>query len=372
MKKHLSNFLQAFIIIGIFSFLVSLLACGSKAGAPAYDPNAAVPVTTQEVGFEAVSYRDVYPGTVVALNQIELLAQVSGYVTGIYFKDGDHVTKGQKLYSIDPQLFAANYDQAQANLSVQETNLVKAQKDADRYHELAKNDAIAQQQVDYADATLDAATKQVAAAKAALQGVQTNVKYATITAPFDGTIGISEVKVGAAVTQGQTLLNTVSTDNPMAVDFAIDQKEIYHFNKLQKAAKAGDSTFTIAFGKTDVYPFSGRINFLDRAVDAQTGTLKVRVEFPNKDNMLRAGMSCDMRVNNSSPTPVALIPYKAVTEQLGEYFAYVVTGDKVSQRKLALGTHIGTNVIVKDGLKEHDVIVVEGVQKVREGSKITK
>lgn len=372
MKKHLPKFLQAIVIIGILSLLLSLMACGSKAAGPGYDPNAAVPVSTQEVSFSPVSYSEVYPGTVVALNQIELRAQVSGYVTGIYFKDGDHVAKGQKLYSIDPQLYAANYDQAQANLSVQQTNLVKAQKDADRYHELAKNDAIAQQQVDYADAALDAAKKQVDAAKATVQGVQTNVKYATITAPFDGTIGISQVKVGAAVTQGQTLLNTVSTDNPMAVDFAIDQKEIYQFNKLQKAAKPGDSTFTIAFGMNDVYPFSGKINFLDRAVDPQTGTLKVRVEFPNKDNLLRAGMSCDMRVTNSSPTPIALIPYKAVTEQLGEYFAYIVTGDKVSQHKLTLGTHIGTNVIVKDGLKEHDVIVVEGVQKVREGSTIKK
>lgn len=208
------------------------------------------------------------------------------------------------------------------------------------------------------------------AAKASLRGVQTNVKYATITAPFDGTIGISQVKVGAAVTQGQTLLNTVSTDDPMAVDFTIDQKEIYHFNKLLQEKKASDSTFTIAFSKTDIYPYSGRLSFLDRAVDPQTGTLKVRVEFPNKNGLLRAGMSCDMRVNNASPQPVVLIPYKAVTEQLGEYFVYVVSGDKVSQHKVILGTHIGNNVIIKDGLKEHEKIVVEGVQKVHEGSTI--
>jgi membrane fusion protein (multidrug efflux system) len=371
MRNHIHNTLKAIILIAILSSLLSLLSCGGKANAEGgYDPNAAVPVVLQEASLASVSFSDIYPGTVVALNQIELRAQVSGFVTGIYFKDGDHVRKGQQLYSIDPQLYAANYDQAQANLSVQETNLVKAQKDADRYHDLAKNDAIAKQQVDYADAALDAAKKQVDAAKAAVRGVQTNVKYATITAPFDGTIGISQVKVGAAVTQGQTLLNTVSTDDPMAVDFTIDQKEIYHFNKLLQNKKADDSTFTIAFSKTDIYPYPGKLSFLDRAVDPQTGTLKVRVEFPNKNNLLRAGMSCDMRVNNASPIPVVLIPYKAVTEQLGEFFVYVATGDKVSQHKVALGTHIGTNVIVKDGLKEHDKIVVEGVQKVHEGSAI--
>ena len=371
MRQYIQNTVKAIVLIAILSSLLSLLSCGGKGNAEGgYNPNAPVPVEVAEASLSPVSFSDIYPGTVVALNQIELRAQVSGFITGIYFKDGDHVKKGQQLYSIDPQLYAANYDQAQANLSVQETNLVKAQKDADRYHDLAKNDAVAKQQVDYADAALDAAKKQVEAAKASLRGVQTNVKYATITAPFDGTIGISQVKVGAAITQGQTLLNTVSTDDPMAVDFTIDQKEIYHFNKLLQEKKAGDSTFTIAFSKTDVYPYSGKLSFLDRAVDPQTGTLKVRVEFPNKNGLLRAGMSCDMRVNNASPVPVVLIPYKAVTEQLGEYFVYAVTGDKVSQHKVILGTHIGNNVIVKDGLKEHEKIVVEGVQKVHEGSTI--
>lgn len=371
MRQYIQNTIKAIVLIAILSSLLSLLSCGGKSNAEGgYNPNAPVPVEVAEASLSAVSFNDVYPGTVVALNQIELRAQVSGFITGIYFKDGDHVKKGQQLYSIDPQLYAANYDQAQANLSVQETNLAKAQKDADRYHDLAKNDAVAKQQVDYADAALDAAKKQVEAAKASLRGVQTNVKYATITAPFDGTIGISQVKVGAAVTQGQTLLNTVSTDDPMAVDFTIDQKEIYHFNKLLQEKKASDSTFTIAFSKTDIYPYSGRLSFLDRAVDPQTGTLKVRVEFPNKNGLLRAGMSCDMRVNNASPQPVVLIPYKAVTEQLGEYFVYVVSGDKVSQHKVILGTHIGNNVIIKDGLKEHEKIVVEGVQKVHEGSTI--
>ena len=368
MKYHFQKTIQAIIIIAILSVLISLVSCGQKQQGQGYDPNAAVAVTTTKASLSQVSFSDIYPGTVVALNQIELRAQVSGFVTGIYFKDGDHVSKGQKLYSIDPQLYAANYDQAQANLSVQETNLIKAQKDADRYHDLAKNDAVAKQQVDYADAALDAAKKQVDAARASVRGVQTNVNYATIKAPFDGTIGISQVKVGTAVTQGQTLLNTVSTDDPMAVDFTIDQKEIYRFSKLLQDKKANDSTFTIAFSKTDVYPYSGRLSFLDRAVDPQTGTLKVRVEFPNKNNLLRAGMSCDMRVNNFSSTPVVLIPYKAVTEQLGEYFVYIATGGKVSQHKVQLGTHIGTNVIIKDGLKENDVIVVEGVQKVHEGS----
>jgi membrane fusion protein (multidrug efflux system) len=367
MKKYLLQ-----IITGTgFSLTLLLSSCAGKNSAPEPMFGGPVAVATEEVKLSGVSYYDQYPGTVVALNQVELRPQVNGYITGIYFKDGDHVTKGQKLYSIDAQLYSANYDQAVANLQVQETNLDKAQKDADRYHALEKEDAIAKQQVDYADAALAAAKKQVAAAKANVQSVQTGVNYTTIVAPFTGTIGISQVKAQTAVTAGVTLLNTVSTDDPMAVDFVIDQKDIYHFTQLQrKASTAFDSTFTLVFGADDVYPFSGKINFLDRAVDPQTGTLKVRLEFPNKSNLLRVGMSCNVKVHNENRAPQVLIPYKAVTEQLGDYFVYVVKGDKVSQQKIAAGNHIGPNLIVKDGLKEHDMIVIEGVQKLHEGSVI--
>ncbi|MBS1686733.1 MAG: efflux RND transporter periplasmic adaptor subunit [Bacteroidetes bacterium] len=369
MRHHLYNTIQAIILIAILSFILSLLsACNNKGPQGGWDPNAPVAVNIAPVKLQQASYTESYPGTVVALNQIELRAQVSGFVTAIYFKDGDRVHKGQQLYSIDAQLYAANYEQAKANVSVQETNLQKAQQDAERYHNLAKEDAIAKQQVDYADAALAAAKEQVEAAKAQVRGVQTSVKYTTITAPFDGTIGISQVKVGAAVTAGVTLLNTVSTDDPMAVDFSVDQQEIYRFAKLEQAGKAGDTTFSIAFGKTDVYPHHGKINFLDRAVDPQTGTLKVRLQFPNKERLLRAGMNCDVLVHNASSAPVILIPYAAVTEQLGEYFVYVAADGKASQRKVHIGTQIGTDVIVKDGLKEGESIVTDGVQKVHEGS----
>jgi membrane fusion protein (multidrug efflux system) len=306
---------------------------------------------------------------VVALNQTEIRAQVTGYVTGIYFNDGARVNKGQRLYSIDQQLYHANLQQAEANLKVQETNLVKAQKDADRYHELDKKDAIAKQQVDYADAALEAAKKQVDAAKANVSAVKANVNFATITAPFSGTIGISNVRMGTSVVAGQTVLNTVSTDNPMAVDFSVDQKEVYRFAQLQQAGKrAADSTFSIAFGN-DVYPQYGTISLIDRAVDPQTGTIKVRLQFSNDKSLLKAGMSTTVRVLNNASEKSVVIPYKAVTEQLGEFFVYVV-GDssKVTQRRLVLGKPIGADIIVRDGLQAGETIVVQGVQNLRQGA----
>jgi len=351
--------------------LLLATACGSKKQqAPAASPPVAV--TVEEVTSSDARYYDEYPGTVIALNQTELRAQVTGYVTGIYFKDGDIVRKGQALYSIDRQLYNANYEQAMANLQVQETNLTKAQKDADRYHELDKQEAVAKQQVDYADASLEAAKKMVSAAKANVNAVRANVNFATITAPFSGTIGISQVRSGTSVIAGQTVLNTISTDDPMAVDFAIDQSEVYRFSQLQQTRKtANDSTFSIAFNN-EVYPFYGNLSLVDRAVDPQTGTLKTRLVFPNSKKLLRSGMSTTVRVLNSGEQKAVTIPYKAVVEQLGEYYVYVL-GDssKVSQRKIVPGKQVGTNIIIRDGLTPGDKIVVQGIQNLREGAFVT-
>jgi membrane fusion protein (multidrug efflux system) len=357
----------------IIGFLLLLsMACGNASQQTPQGPPPAVPVTLDTVTAGSITYFDEYPATVVALNQVELRPQVSGFITGVHFTDGARVRKGQLLYSIDQQLYAANYEQAVANLKVQEANLVRAQKDADRYHELEKHDAVARQLVDNADAALEVAKKQVDASRATIRGVQTNVRYTKVYAPFDGLIGISSVKVGSPVTAGQTILNTVSTDNPLAVDFNAEQKQIFRFsNMMASKSPANDSTFSLAFGP-DVYAYPGKILLIDRAVNPQTGTIKMRLSFPNPGNVLKAGMNTTVRIRNNPREAAITIPNKAVAEQLGEFFVYVV-GDssKVTQRKVQTGHTIGTYVIVKDGLKDGDVIVVEGVQNLREGAIIT-
>lgn len=345
-----------------------LASCAEKKpAAPPTPPPAKV--TVHEVTLSNAIYYDEYPATIAPLNQVELRPQVSGFITGVHFKDGDRVSKGQLLYSIDQQLYSANYQQAVAGLQVQEANINKAQKDADRYHELDKNDAVAKQLVDNADAALEVAKRQAAASRANMQAVQTSVKYTRVYAPFSGVIGISAVKSGAAVTAGQTLLNTVSTDGELAVDFNVDQKDIYRFaNMVNEKQNPYDSTFRLAFGG-EVYPNPGKLAFLDRAVNPQTGTIKARLVFPNNKNSLIAGMNGTVRIKNSAAAQSVVIPYKAVTEQLGEFFVYV-PGDssKVSQRKVVLGNQIDSNIIVKQGLKSGERIVVEGVQNLREGA----
>jgi RND family efflux transporter MFP subunit len=253
---------RAFMKYWIYSrgmFFVGILSLASCGGNP--DPSLQkapppVAVNTYTVQEGAAAYQDIYPGTVTALNQIEIRAQVSGYITGIFFAEGQLVHKGDKLYSIDPQQYLGSYEQSVANLKVAEANLAKADQDADRYLELSKQDAIAKQILDHALADLEANKKQVEAAKANVSAVQTNLNYTIIRAPFSGTIGISAVKLGAAVSPGQTILNTISSDNPIGVDFAVDEKQIPRFLQLQgnKEAALKDSIFTILLANQSVYP----------------------------------------------------------------------------------------------------------------------
>jgi membrane fusion protein (multidrug efflux system) len=363
-----SKFSSGFLVAA--TLLLALTSCDKKDGQQQAASQAPAPVavtvtTTQKVD---VAYYDEYPGTVIALDEVELRPQVSGFITGVHFKDGSRVNKGQLLYTIDSQLYSANFDQAQANLKVQEANLVKAQKDADRYHQLAEHDAVAKQLVDNADAALEVAKSQVEAARSGIQAVQTNVRYTRVVAPFTGLIGISLVKVGAAVTAGQTILNTVSTDNNLAVDFNVDQKEIFRFaNMLNNQVQ--DSTFQLAF-TSEVYPHPGKLTLIDRAVSPTTGTIKTRLVFPNSDGLLRSGMNGTVKVRNQSADAV-IIPHKAITEQLGEFFVYVPNDSNiVTQRQVVLGRTMGENVIIRNGLNGGEKIVVEGIQNLREGSLI--
>ncbi len=353
-----------------YGFLLPLLlaatACGKKDQHALQGPPP-VSVAVQQVAASDAAFYDEYPATVKALNEVELRTQVNGYITAIHFKEGDKVKKGQKLYSIDQQQSQAAYQQALATLAIQEANFDRAKKDVERYRELDKQDAIAKQQVDYAEATFAAAQKQVDAAKATVQSVQTNVRYSTIVAPFDGTIGISLVRLGASVSPGQTLLNTISSDDPVAVDITLDQSEIFRYtNLLLKKPVKNDSTFRLAF-RDQYYPEFGQISFIDRAVDAQTGTIKMRVVFPNPNHPLRAGMTGTLKVLTTTQQAI-VIPYKAISEQLGEFFVYMPDSTKATQRKVVLGKQVGKNIIIKNGLAVGETIITEGIQNLREGS----
>jgi membrane fusion protein (multidrug efflux system) len=358
-------------ILIYFAITSGLLSCtGNSANKKAIVP--AIPVTVSNVSLVEAVFYNSYPGNITALKEVELRGQVSGYITGIYFTEGKEVHTGEKLYEIDRRKYEATYKEAQSNVRIAEANLEKVQRDADRYTDLAKQDAVAKQILDNSMTDLNNARQQVEAAKSEMVKAKTDFDYSLINAPFDGTIGFSGVRLGTLITPGQTLLNTVSSDDPMGIDFEISETELSRFRQLENAGiSANDTTFKITLPDNSIYPFFGKISVIDRAVDPLTGTIRVRITVPNHEKILKPGMSCKVLVLNAYAGQQIIIPFEAVLEQLSEYFVYTIKDNKAQQVKISLGPRVNANVIVLKGLKGDETIVVDGIQKLHDGSEIS-
>jgi membrane fusion protein, multidrug efflux system len=365
-KKIVSLARKYIAFIGI---LYVLAACGGKT-----DNNqqpAAVPVNVTEARLEKVTFYEDYPGRVVALNEVELRSEVSGFVTGIFFSEGSFVKKGQILYEIDRSRYQASYGQAKANVDIALANEEKARRNVDRYTKLSEQDAIARQRVEDAETDLKNASLQVVSAKEGLVRAETDLNHSLITAPFDGTIGISQVKMGSLISPGQTLLNTISSDDPIGVDFVVNERNLNAFQQLSENDRSpGDSVFTISMPDRSPYPGKGKIQVIDRAIDPQTGTVRIRLIFPNREKWLRDGMSCLVHVLNRNDNAQLVIPSEALMEQMSEYFVFVVDSQKVKQTKVVLGPQLKDKVVVLEGIREGQQIVTDGIQKLRNGATV--
>jgi membrane fusion protein (multidrug efflux system) len=355
----------AMYILLIVSMLNSSCRDQKKALPAGAAPVQVIPFTIQP---GKMVYYDSYPGTVVATSEVQLFSEVTGFVTGLFFKEGGQVNRGEKLYEIDRTKYKAALDGAKANVDIAQSNLQKAQRDADRYKKLDEQNAIAKQILEDALTSLENAKMQVKSATAALTRSESDFNYSLITAPLTGTIGFSRVKPGAFAIEGQTLLNTISTDDPIGVDFIADEKSIPYFTRLQNTkGEANDSTFRIVLADNSDYKYFGKLSIIDRAVDPQTGTIRIRVEFPNKDRILRSGMNCNLKVLNANSGDQISVPSSSVTEQMGEYFVYLIDNNIVRQKRIVIGPVMGANILVKSGINPGDKIVLEGVQRLRDG-----
>lgn len=363
--KQFNFIATTFLILGT----VLLSSCGNKNNNP-QGPPPAVSVTTYTVSKEAVTEQLNYPGKVSGLREVELRANVNGYITAIFFEEGTVVNKGQKLYEIDRTQYLAAYNSALANVKSAQALLERSQKDLERYKLLDQKQAIAKQRLDYAQTDINTVQAQVDAAKANLSAAKNNLDNSIIYAPFTGTIGISLLKTGSLVSAGSTLLNTISDTNPVAVDIEVDQKELPFFLSLENDKNVvKDSIFTTTIPGGEGTKLLGKIATIDRAVNPTTGTIKVRISFPNTSGNLRIGMNCTLNVLKKSNGEEVVIPYKAIAEQLGEFTVFVV-GDssKVDQRHVTLGTKVNSNIVIKSGLAVGDVIVIDGLMNLRNGS----
>ncbi|GHE23217.1 efflux RND transporter periplasmic adaptor subunit [Sphingobacterium griseoflavum] len=367
------NFLFSALIIGSGLFWQS---CGSQDESSKQQPGAqqgqsAVPVSTTVVEKQIVAGTKSYPGSVIPLQETKIFAEVSGYVTKINVADGASVSKGQVLYEIDKIRYQAAVDQAKAALEIAKSTLQRGEKDLTRYETLAEKDAIAKQTLDNALTDVSNQKAQVQSAQAALTTAQTNLQRAVIRAPFSGVVGISLVRMGALVSAGMTEINTISTVDPITVEFQVSEREIAEFSAYQTGKSATEISAVLPDGTTYANP--GRISTIDRAVDPQTGTIKVRATFSNAQNTLRAGMNLTVNVKSTSKSEQNIIPFKAVQDQLGVYNVFVVNDSSQAEiRPVKLGLKVGEQVVVESGVEAGEKIIVDGLMNVKSGARVVE
>ena len=343
-------------------------------------PKAAVPIPSPEVEVASVIQKDVpiYSEWVATLDgyvNAQIQPQVTGYVIRQAYKEGSFVRKGQILFQIDPRPFQALLDQANAQLAQAQAQLGKTQMDVDRDTPLAKARAIAQSQLDNDVQANRAAQAAVKAAEAQVEQAKLNLEFTDVKSLLDGISGIAQVQIGNLVNP-TTVLTSISQINPIKAYFSISEQEYIHFAdrinaETQKETPTNGPPFELILADGSVYPHKGVGLLTNRQVDVATGSIQVISSFPNPKNALRPGQFGRLRAAPEIRNGALLVPQKAVTELQGTYQLAVVNADnKVRIRAVKVGARIGPLWIVESGVEPGELVIVEGLQKVQNGSSV--
>ena len=353
--------------------IASIAIGGCKSDPPPPPPPPEVSVI--EVRPAPVTVYDEYVAQTQAPDTIEIRCQVTGLLQSQDFADGAKIKKGDLLYVIDQRPFEAQLAQAKASLAQSEANLVNAQQNLARNSRLIAQKAVSQQDYDTAVAQEHAGAALVEAQKALARNAALNLEFATLRAPRDGFISSSLVKPGALITAQQTLLTTLYSSDPMWVYFSVSEDKLLELQKRLKRPP-GERTdlappFHIRLADGTDYKLTGKLNFVDAAIDQKSGTLQVRVSVPNPERILRPGLFVRVTVAAFDNPSAIRIPQKAVTELQGLKSVYVVTaGDKVEPRQIVASYRLDNDWVVDSGLAAGDRVVVEGIGKLRSGAQV--
>jgi RND family efflux transporter MFP subunit len=372
LKGPVSTKVLSFTLLAVFSS--AMLGCGrTQAAAPTPPPEVRVaPVIQQDV--------PVYSEWVATLDgyvNAQVRPQVAGYIIKQNYKEGSLVHKGEVLFEIDPRPFQAALDRAKGDLAQAQAQLGKSNLDVERDTPLAEARAIAKSQLDNEIQAKLGAQALIESDKAAVEQAELNLEWTKVTSLVDGIAGIAQIQIGNLV-GSNSILTSVSQLEPIKAYFPISERE---YVLVQKNSNAISSKHSIGFfGNslelilTDggVYAQKGKILLADRQVDPNTGTIRIVAAFPNPGNILRPGQYGRVRVETGIKKGALLTPQSAVAQSQGSYQVAVVGSDrKVSMRAVKPGQTVGTMWVIDEGLKPDEQVVVEGLQKLRDGTLVT-
>jgi membrane fusion protein, multidrug efflux system len=360
-------------------FVPAVLLCAALVDCKTAPPPAAPPPPSVVV--EPVEVRDTpvqaeFTGQVRGGEDVEVRARVAGFLQSMDYREGSRVRKGDLLFTIDPKPFQATVARARADVAEAKARHDRTVIQVNRLRPLAAQNAVSKQDLDNAVATEEASRASVTSAEAQLTTAELDLGYCRVTSPITGTAGNRLVDVGSFVGSPQpTVLTVVSSLDTVRFDFTISESEYLAFARA--AAAAGNSRakdeaqLELILADGSVHPKKGRVTVVGRGVSAETGTLPLQASFPNPGGVLRPGQFGRVRLPITTRKNAIVIPQRAVQELQGTYNVFVVGPDNVAQiREVKLANRTESGWVVSKGLEPADRIVVEGLQKVRPGTKV--
>jgi membrane fusion protein (multidrug efflux system) len=358
--------------------LAALLACAALASCKTAPPPPPPPpaVVVAPVDVKDTPVQAEFTGEVRGGEDVEVRARVAGFLQSMSYKEGTLVRKGDLLFTIDPKPFEATVSRARADVAEAKARHDRAVIQVNRLRPLAAQNAVSQQDLDNAIATEEASRASESSAQAQLTSAELDLSYTRVTSPINGMAGNRLVDVGSFVGSPQpTVLTVVSSLDPVRFDFTISEAEYLALARQAKSdgrsAAKDDSKLELVLADGSTHPYKGRVTVVGRGVSGETGTLPLQASFPNPGGVLRPGQFGRIRLPISTHKNAILIPQRAVQELQGTYNVFVVAQDSVAQiREVKLANRTGSDWVVSQGLEPADRIVVEGLQKVRPGSKV--
>lgn len=350
---------------------LALTCCGKKTETVVLPPTKVnvVKATQSDVPL----YED-FVAQVYGLSDVDIRSRVEGWVTSVNFKEGSTVNKGDLLYVIDDIQYQTRVDREASDLARAKTEFVRAQNDLSRVKPLAEMKALSQKDLDNATAAYDAAKAQVGAMEASLQNARIELGYTRVHAPFKGTIGISRVRVGDYISKygENSVLATVSSIGDVRVRFQISEREYLRIARLSpEELSASKKNVQLVLADNSIYAHKGEVNFADREIDPQTGTLTIEASFPNPDGLLRPGSFAKVRVLLSTVPNAVLIPQRSVFQLQNLAQVYVLTDSStLKATTVETGPKVGEGWIIKKGINPGDRVAVVGTASLTANSKI--
>jgi len=357
--------------------LAALLVSGCARNVAAQQQAAPLPqVTVAAAVSRKVTEFDEFTGRFEAVERVEVRPRVSGYISSVNFTDGNEVKKGDVLFVIDPRPYAAERDKARAQLAQARSQLALAKSERERATKLLGQHAISQEEFDTRTAGNEQAQASVAAAQAALDAAELDLEFTRVTAPIAGRISRALVTSGNFVANGQTLLTTLVSLDPIYVTFDGDEQAYLRYIKLaREAARPGShgtrNPVVVGLANENGYPHQGAVVFVDNALDPATGTIHSRALLDNHERLFTPGLFARIRLLDSAQHDAVLVNDSAIgTDQTVRYVLVVGASDKVEYRPVQLGPVIDGLRVVQSGLAPGETVVVNGLQRVRPGVQV--